>query len=34
MLRDGAMLSGYLGEPSRVGDALERAIFAVINAGR
>ncbi|PUB22287.1 TetR family transcriptional regulator [Promicromonospora sp. AC04] len=34
MLRDGAMLSGYLGEPSRVGDALERAIFAVIDAGR
>ncbi|WP_229872538.1 TetR/AcrR family transcriptional regulator [Promicromonospora soli] len=34
MLRDGAMVSGYLDEPSRVGGALERAIFAVIDGGR
>ena len=34
MLRDGAMVSGSLDEPSRVGGALERAIFAVVDAGR
>lgn len=34
MLRDGAMVSGSLDEPSRVGNALERAIFAVVEAGR
>lgn len=34
MLRDGAMLSGYLDDPARVGPALERAIFAVVDAGR
>jgi AcrR family transcriptional regulator len=34
MLRDGAMVSGSLDEPSRVGDALERAIFAIVDAGR
>jgi AcrR family transcriptional regulator len=34
MLRDGAMVAGYLGDPSGVGGALERAIFAVIGAGR
>lgn len=34
MLRDGAMVAGSLDEPSRVGGALERAIFAVIDAGR
>lgn len=34
MLRDGAMVSGYLDEPSRVGGALTRAIFAVVDAGR
>ncbi|MFI9486893.1 TetR/AcrR family transcriptional regulator [Promicromonospora sp. NPDC052451] len=34
MLRDGAMLAGYLGEPSEVADALERAIFAVVEGRR
>jgi AcrR family transcriptional regulator len=34
MLRDGAMLTGYLDDPSRVGEALERAIFAVVDAAR
>lgn len=34
MLRDGAMLTGYLDDPSRVGTALERAIFAVVDAAR
>lgn len=34
MLRDGAMVAGSLDDPSRVGGALERAIFAVIDAGR
>ncbi|GGM14301.1 TetR/AcrR family transcriptional regulator [Promicromonospora citrea] len=34
MLRDGAMVAGSLDEPSRVGGALERAIFAVIDASR
>jgi AcrR family transcriptional regulator len=34
MLRDGAMLSGYLSDPSRVADALERAMFAVIDGSR
>jgi AcrR family transcriptional regulator len=34
MLRDGAMVSGSLDEPSRVAGALERAIFAVVDAGR
>ena len=34
MLRDGAMLTGYLDDPSRVGIALERAIFAVVDAAR
>lgn len=34
MLRDGAMVSGYLDDPSHVGGALERAIFAVVDAGR
>lgn len=34
MLRDGAMVSGYLDEPSRVGAALERAVTAVVDAGR
>jgi AcrR family transcriptional regulator len=34
MLRDGAMVSGSLDDPSRVGGALERAIFAVVDAGR
>lgn len=34
MLRDGAMVSGSLDEPARVGSALERAIFAVVDAGR
>lgn len=34
MLRDGAMVSGSLDDPSRVGAALERAMFAVVDAGR
>jgi hypothetical protein len=34
MLRDGAMLSGYLSDPSRVADALEHAMFAVIDGSR
>ncbi|MFI2487837.1 TetR/AcrR family transcriptional regulator [Promicromonospora kroppenstedtii] len=34
MLRDGAMLAGYLDDPARVGSALDRAIFAVVDAGR
>ncbi|MEU4364475.1 TetR/AcrR family transcriptional regulator [Promicromonospora sp. NPDC023987] len=34
MLRDGAMVSGYLDEPSRVGAALERAATAIVDAGR
>lgn len=34
MLRDGAMLSGYLSDPARVADALERAMFAVIDGSR
>lgn len=34
MLRDGAMVSGSLDDPSRVGGALERAIFAIVDAGR
>lgn len=34
MLRDGAMLSGYLDDPDHVGSALERAIFAVIDASQ
>lgn len=34
MLRDGAMLSGYLDDPARVSSALERAFFAVIDAGQ
>ncbi|MFI2365816.1 TetR/AcrR family transcriptional regulator [Promicromonospora sp. NPDC019610] len=34
MLRDGAMLSGYLDDPAHVGSALERAFFAVIDAGQ
>jgi AcrR family transcriptional regulator len=34
MLRDGAMLSGYLGDPARVADALERAMFSVIDGRR
>jgi AcrR family transcriptional regulator len=34
MLRDGAMLTGYLDDPARVGAALERAIFAVVDAAR
>ncbi|MFD2795835.1 TetR/AcrR family transcriptional regulator [Promicromonospora vindobonensis] len=34
MLRDGAMVSGYLDEPSRVGAALERAVTAIVDAGR
>jgi AcrR family transcriptional regulator len=34
MLRDGAMVSGSLDEPSRVGGALQRAMFAVVDAVR
>lgn len=34
MLRDGAMVSGYLDEPTRVGAALERAVTAIVDAGR
>jgi AcrR family transcriptional regulator len=34
MLRDGAMVSGSLDDPARVGGALERAIFAIVDAGR
>ncbi|MFC8801014.1 TetR/AcrR family transcriptional regulator [Promicromonospora sp. NPDC057138] len=34
MLRDGAMVSGSLDDPSHVGGTLERAIFAVVDAGR
>ena len=34
MLRDGAMVSGYLDEPSRVGAALERAVAAIVDGGR
>lgn len=34
MLRDGAMVSGYLDEPARVGAAVERAILAIVDAGR
>nr|BFF20371.1 hypothetical protein GCM10025730_38920 [Promicromonospora thailandica] len=30
MLRDGAMLAGYLGDPAQVADALDLAIFAVV----
>ncbi|MGO2112615.1 MAG: TetR family transcriptional regulator, partial [Pseudoclavibacter sp.] len=32
MLRDGAMVAGYLGEGPRVGRALAAAIFAVASA--
>ncbi|WP_369375699.1 TetR/AcrR family transcriptional regulator [Promicromonospora sp. Populi] len=32
MLRDGAMLSGYLDDPAQVGSALARSIFAVVTA--
>lgn len=34
MLRDGAMLSGYLGDPSLVAAALESATFAVVDGRR
>ena len=30
MLRDGAMISGYLSDPSAVGDALDNALRAVL----
>jgi hypothetical protein len=32
MLRDGAMVSGYLSDPSTVADALRNAASAVITA--
>jgi AcrR family transcriptional regulator len=34
MLRDGAMVAGYLDEPDRVGRELAASIFAVVNTHR
>ncbi|MCS7476780.1 TetR/AcrR family transcriptional regulator [Umezawaea endophytica] len=34
LLRDGAMIAGYLGEPSRTADAFLRGCDAVIHGGR
>lgn len=34
MLRDGAMLAGYLSEPAKIADALDAAIFAVVESRR
>jgi hypothetical protein len=30
MLRDGAMVSGYLSDPSTVADSLDRAFRAIV----